>query len=200
MIVGEKMKLAEMGKLSIGFTLARIEAKPGEAFQEFELFTMQELTKETGNYGAEVEVQVVQVSEKRIKDLILSRAGMVLIGLTSYKAFVITKDYENRIIPANFAYLECYDHIDPNYVAWYFNEHPHIQKQLILAMQGSILRSLPVQMLREFQLNSPDFETQRKLGSMYRLNVKREKLLLEKQKLEELLMNQVMIHYLKEEK
>ena len=45
------MKLAEMGKLSIGFTLARIEAKPGEAFQEFELFTMQELTKETGNYG-----------------------------------------------------------------------------------------------------------------------------------------------------
>ena len=67
-------------------------------------------------------------------------------------------------------------------------------------MQGSILRSLPVQMLREFQLNSPDFETQQKLGSIYRLNVERQKLLLEKQKLEELLMSQVMIQYLKEEK
>ena len=118
------MKLEKIGKLSIGWTLSRIEAKPGEDFQEFELFTMQELSKETGNHDVNIQSQFIKVAEKRLKDLTLSKQGMVVIGLTSYKAFVITKAYENRVIPSNFAYLQCDEGIDPDYVAWYFNEHP----------------------------------------------------------------------------
>ncbi len=108
-----------MGKLSIGLTLSRIEARPGEAFQGFELFTMQELSKETGNNDVKVQSQFIKVSEKRLKDLTLSKQGMVVIGLTSYKAFVITEAYENRVIPSNFAYLQCDEGIDPDYVAWF---------------------------------------------------------------------------------
>ena len=78
-----------MGKLSIGLTLSRIEAKPGEAFQGFELFTMQELSKETGNNDVKIQSQFIKVSEKRLKDLTLSKQGMVVIGLTSYKARII---------------------------------------------------------------------------------------------------------------
>ena len=118
------MKLEKIGKLSIGWTLSRFEAKPGEDFQEFELFTMQELSKETGNYDVNIQSQFIKVAEKRLKDLTLSKQGIVVIGLTSYKAFVITKAYENRVIPSNFAYLQCDEGIDPDYVAWYFNEHP----------------------------------------------------------------------------
>ena len=188
-----------MGKLSIGLTLSRIEAKPGETSQIFELFTMQELSKETGNYDLEVHPQFIKVSEKRLKDLTLSKQGMVIIGLTSYKAFVITKAYENRVIPSNFAYLQCDEGIDPDYVAWYFNEHPQIQKQLTLAMQGSIIRALSVQMLRELKIEVPPLALQQKLGSIYRLKSQRQKLLIEKQKLEEKVMNQLMIQYLKEE-
>lgn len=188
-----------MGKLSIGLTLSRIEAKPGEAFQGFELFTMQELSKETGNNDVNVQSQFIKVSEKRLKDLTLSKQGMVVIGLTSYKAFVITKAYENRVIPSNFAYLQCDEGIDPDYVAWYFNEHPQIQKQLTLAMQGSIIRALSVQMLRELKIEVPPLALQKKIGSIYQLKSKRQKLLIEKRKLEEKLMNQLMIQYLKEE-
>ena len=194
------MKLEKIGKLSIGWTLSRIEAKPGEDFQEFELFTMQELSKETGNYDVNIQSQFIKVAEKRLKDLTLSKQGIVVIGLTSYKAFVITKAYENRVIPSNFAYLQCDEGIDPNYVAWYFNEHPQIQKQLTLTMQGSIIRALSVQMLRELTIEIPPLSVQQKLGSIYRLKSQRQKLINEKQKLEELLMNQVMIQYLKEEK
>lgn len=188
-----------MGKLSIGLTLSRIEAKPGEAFQGFELFTMQELSKETGNHDVKIQSQFIKVSEKRLKDLTLSKQGMVIIGLTSYKAFVITKAYENRVIPSNFAYLQCDEGIDPDYVAWYFNEHPQIQKQLTLAMQGSIIRALSVQMLRELKIEVPPLALQQKLGSIYRLKSQRQKLLIEKQKLEEKVMNHLMIQYLKEE-
>lgn len=194
------MKLEKIGKLSIGWTLSRIEAKPGEDFQEFELFTMQELSKETGNHDVNIQSQFIKVAEKRLKDLTLSKQGMVVIGLTSYKAFVITKAYENRVIPSNFAYLQCDEGIDPDYVAWYFNQHPKIQKQLTLTMQGSIIRALSVQMLRELAIEIPPLSVQQKLGSIYRLNSQRKKLMNEKQKLEELLMNQVMIQYLKEEK
>lgn len=194
------MKLEKIGKLSIGWTLSRIEAKPGEDFQEFELFTMQELSKETGNHDVNIQSQFIKVAEKRLKDLTLSKQGMVVIGLTSYKAFVITKPYENRVIPSNFAYLQCDEGIDPDYVAWYFNEHPKIQKQLTLTMQGSIIRALSVQMLRELAIEIPPLSVQQKLGSIYRLKSQRKKLMNEKQKLEELLMNQVMIQYLKEEK
>ena len=194
------MKLEKIGKLSIGWTLSRIEAKPGEDFQAFELFTMQELSKETGNHDVNIQSQFIKVAEKRLEDLTLSKQGMVVIGLTSYKAFVITKAYENRVIPSNFAYLQCDEGIDPNYVAWYFNEHPQIQKQLTLAMQGSIIRALSVQMLRELTIEIPPLSVQQKLGSIYQLKSQRRKLINEKQKLEELLMNQVMIQYLKEEK
>ena len=194
------MKLEKIGKLSIGWTLSRIEAKPGEDFQEFELFTMQELSKETGNHDVNIQSQFIKVAEKRLKDLTLSKQGMVVIGLTSYKAFVITKAYENRVIPSNFAYLQCDEGIDPDYVAWYFNQHPKIQKQLTLTMQGSIIRALSVQMLRELTIEIPPLSVQQKLGSIYRLKSQRQKLINEKQKLEELLMNQVMIQYLKEEK
>ena len=188
-----------MGKLSIGLTLSRIEAKPGEAFQGFELFTMQELNKETGNNDVKIQSQFIKVSEKRLKDLTLSKQGMVVIGLTSYKAFVITKAYEHRVIPSNFAYLQCDEGIDPDYVAWYFNEHPQIQKQLTLAMQGSIIRALSVQMLRELKIEVPPLALQQKLGSIYRLQSQRQKLLIEKRKLEEKIMNHLMIQYLKEE-
>ena len=193
------MKLEKIGKLSIGWTLSRIEAKPGEDFQEFELFTMQELSKETGNYDVNIQSQFIKVAEKRLKDLTLSKQGIVVIGLTSYKAFVITKAYENRVIPSNFAYLQCDEGIDPDYVAWYFNEHPQIQKQLTLAMQGSIIRALSVQMLRELTIEVPPLALQQKLGSIYRLKSQRQKLLIEKRKLEEKIMNQLMIQYLKEE-
>ncbi len=127
-----------MGKLSIGLTLSRIEAKPGEAFQGFELFTMQELSKETGNYDLEVHPQFIKVSEKRLK-------------------------------------------------------------QLTLAMQGSIIRALSVQMLRELKIEVPPLALQQKLGSIYRLKSQRQKLITEKQKLEEKVMNHLMIQYLKEE-
>ena len=194
------MKLKEVGTLSHGWTLSRIQAKPGEDAKCFELFTMQALSKETGSYGLEVEPQDVMVSVKRLKDLTLSKKGMVVMGLTSYKAFVITEAYENRIIPSNFAYLECDESlVDPHYVAWYFNEHPHIQRQLLLAMQGSIIRAISVQLLRELEIEVPHLNVQQRLGAIAVLKHRREQLAMEKQKLEKQLINQMMIKYLKEE-
>lgn len=195
-----KLKLEEIGKLSHGMTLARIQAKPGEVTKELELFTMQALNKEIENYKIEVESHTIAVSRQRLNQLNLSYPGMVLFGLTSRKSFVINEEYEGRVIPSNFAFLECDETlVNPYYLVWYFNESPEIKKQLRVISQGSIIGAISVQMLRDLKIEIPNIKTQVQLGSVYQLIQKKKKLEFEKRELEELLMNQVMISCLKGE-
>ena len=122
------MKLEKLGKVTHGVTLSRIEAKPGEECEVFELFTMQDLSRETGQYGLNIELQQVGVNKTKFDYSSLSRKDMIIIGLTSYKALVIGETNLGKIIPSNFAYIELnLGKVDPFYFSWYFNEHPEVQ-------------------------------------------------------------------------
>lgn len=194
------MKLEEVGKLSIGATLARIKAKPNERAYLKRLFTIQELNKVTVDPYLQVEGQEILVSDRYIQEVPLAKVGMVLIGLTAPRAFVVTEAYEGYVIPINFAYLECHEGVCPEYVAWYFNEHPDIQRRLAVERQGSSLQALSMQKIRELPIDLPGVATQMKIATVYRLGHQRKKLWIEKQRLEEKLMNEWMIRTLKEEK
>lgn len=194
------MKLEEVGKLSIGATLARIKAKPNEKAYPRRLFTIQELNKVTVDPNLQVEGQEVLVSDRYIREVPLAKVGMVLIGLTAPRAFVVTDAYEGYVIPINFVYLECHEGVCPEYVAWYFNEHPDIQRRLAVERQGSSLQALSMQKIRELPIDLPGVATQKKIATVYRLGHQRKKLWIEKQRLEEKLMNEWMIRTLKEEK
>ena len=194
------MKLEKLGKVTHGVTLSRIEAKPGEECEVFELFTMQDLSRETGQYGLNIELQQVGVNKTKFDYSSLSRKDMIIIGLTSYKALVIGETNLGKIIPSNFAYIELnLGKVDPFYFSWYFNEHPEVQKQLTIAMQGSIIRALSVQMLRELEIPMLPLELQQKIGKVYELRRKKEKVLFEKKALEEKLFKYLMISRLEEE-
>lgn len=199
-IGGEILKIESLGKVTHGVTLSRIEAKPGEDFEVFKLFTMQDLSRETGNYGLNPEVQEVQVSNTKFDRSLLSKKGMVIIGLTSYKAIVVNENHIGKISSSNFALIEFNENkIDSSYFTWYFNEHPEIQKQLQIAMQGSIIRALSVQMLRELEIPIPKLELQQKIGKLYELKKRKEKALFQKNVLEEKLYKYLIINKLKEE-
>lgn len=193
------MKLEEVGKLSIGATLARIKAKPNEKAYLRRLFTIQELNKVTVDPYLQVEGQEILVSDRYIQEVPIAKVGMVLIGLTAPRAFVVTEAYEGYVIPINFAYLECHEGVCPEYVAWYFNEHPAIQRRLVVERQGSSLQALSVQKIKELPLELPHVSIQEKIARVYRLRRQRQQLAVEKQRLEEKLLNQLMIQYLKEE-
>ena len=66
-------------------------------------------------------------------------------------------------------------------------------------MQGSIVRALSVQMLRELEVPIPPLDVQRKIGKIYKLRKIKGKLLFERNILENELYNQLMINKLKEE-
>lgn len=77
------MKLEELGKVTHGATLSRIEAKPGEEAVTVPLFTMADMSKETGQYGLETESQEFRISKDKFDESLLSKKDMVIIGLTS---------------------------------------------------------------------------------------------------------------------
>ena len=193
------MKLEKLGKVNHGLTISRITAKPDEEQEEIPLFTMQDLNIEIGGYDLKSENKTVSVNKNFDKNL-LSKENTVVIGLTANKAYIIQKHHTGKIIPSNFAYLNLDEtKIDLNYFTWYFNEHPNIKKQLQIATQGTIIMALSVQMLRELEIELPSMEIQKKLGQIYSLRNKKEKLLHEKNILERNFYNQLMINKLKEE-
>ena len=81
-----------------------------------------------------------------------------------------------------------------------FNEHPDIQRRLAVERQGSSLQALSMQKIRELPIDLPGVTTQKKIATVYRLGHQRKKLWIEKQRLEEKLMNEWMTRTLKEEK
>lgn len=195
------MRIDDIGKVIHGVTLSRVQAKPGEECEKFKLFTMQDLSRETGNYSLDIDEQLINVNPKKYDENLLSDKGRIIVGLTSYKALVIDEEHSGKIIPSNFAVIELQENkVDPFYFTWYFNEHPSIQKQLVVAMQGSIIRALSVQMLRELDVEIPDKDIQKTIGSIYRLKKLKEKKTFQKNILEDILLKEVMIKKLKEDK
>lgn len=193
------MKIDDIGSVTHGITLSRIKANSYDDFDTYKVFTMQDLSRETGQYSIKEELQKVNICKNKFDLSFLSRKNMVVIGLTSYKAMVIGETHKEKLITSNFAIMEFDESkIDPFYFTWYFNEHPEIQKQLAIAMQGTFIRALSVQMLRELELPMPQLYIQKKIGKVYKLRKTKEKLLFERSILENELYNQLMINKLKE--
>lgn len=195
------MKIYDFGKVTHGVTISRVLAKPGEECKSFELFTMQDLSYEIGNYVLDTERQIIDVNIKKYDEKLLSVKDMIIVGLTSYKAFVINENHMNKIVPSNFAIIELdKDKVDPFYFTWYFNEHPSIQKQLTIAMQGSIIRALSVQMLRELEIQLPNSKTQKNIGNIYKLKKLKEKKAFQRNILEDILLKELIVKNLREDK
>ena len=194
------MKIENLGTVNHGVTLSRVEPKFLDEAVRFKLFTMQDLSKETGQYGLNIEESYAEVSKNKFDTNLLSKENLIIIGLTSYKAMVIRKKHINRVIPSNFATIELdLNKVYPSYFTWYFNEHPEVKKQLQIAMQGSIIKALSVQMLRDLEIKLPALKLQQTIGKTYELKRRKEKLLFGKNILENELYNQIIIDKLKEE-
>lgn len=194
------MKIADIGNVIHGVTLSRVEPKALEESETYKLFTIQELNEEISMFPSKTEDKTIEVSKERFDSLYLAKDNMVIIGLTSFKAIEVTNKQIGKVIPSNFAFIELdINKAEPAYFSWYFNEHSNIEKQLQIAMQGTIIRALSVQMLRELEMVLPSLDVQRAIGKVYELKRRKEKLLYEKNTLEEQLYKGIILRKLKEE-
>lgn len=194
------LKIADIGSVIHGVTISRIEPKALEESETHKLFTIQELNEEMSMHPNKIEDKEIEVSKERFDSLYLAKNNMVIIGLTSFKAITVTHKQIGKVISSNFAFIDLdANKVDPAYFSWYFNEHSNIERQLQIAMQGTIIRALSVQMLRELEIILPSLEVQKAIGKVYVLKKRKEKLLYEKNILEEQLYNGIILSKLKEE-
>lgn len=194
-----ELKLEQISEITHGVVLNRIKPKVDADGVEFPILSISQLLDEE-NGITDSEIPTVLVDKKKVDKLILAEENSIVIGLTSFhRAAVLGKQHAGKIIPSNFVCIKFNDGImDPHYFAWYFNEHPQIKDQRQIAIQGnSSVKVLSIHMIRQLDIECPDLATQLSIGKLYHLKRKRDLLLAERMKLENAVLSEEMMQYLK---
>ena len=182
-----KVELGKIGSITHGVVLNRVKPKAGEDEVLYPLLTISRfLQEEEGKKPDKAPVVSVGVSKK--DGLRIGKEGMVLVGLTSFhRAVVLSKEHEGMLISSNFLILEFPGGImDPHYFAWYFNEHPIMKEKKEYAIQGDgKVKVLSIRLVRNMEIEIPSLVSQMSIGSLYSLQLQKERLLKAKMKLEQ---------------
>lgn len=194
------MKIEDISNVVHGIILSRVESKAKDAVA-MDLFSIQDLSYETGQYHLNIETQQVEIDPEKMNSVTIAKKNQVVIGLTSHKACKIEEQHAEKLVPSYFALITLDEEvINPDYFVWYFNENQTIQRQLATATQGTSIKALSIQMLRSCEIELPSMETQQKIGEIYRLRKLKEKLSYRKNKIEDDLINQLCKKQILEEK
>ena len=194
-----ELQLEQISRITHGVVLNRIKPKVQGDGVEFPILYISQLLDEE-NGIRDSEISTVFVDKKKVSNLNLAKEDSIVIGLTSFhRAAVLGKQHVGKIIPSNFVSIEFHNGImDPYYFAWYFNEHPEIRNQRLIAIQGnSSVKVLSIHMIRQLSIECPDLSTQMAIGKLYYYQKRKELLLNEKLKLESDVLSEELMRYLK---
>ena len=193
-----ELLLEQISQITHGVVLNRIKSKIPTEGVPYSILTISQLLDEE-NGITDSEVPSIYVNDNKVGNLNLAKEHGIVIGLTSFhRAAVLEKRHEGKIIPSNFVSIQFHDGImDPYYFAWYFNEHPKIQKQKELAIQGnSSVKVLSIHMIRQLMIECPDLATQMSIGKLYYYQKRKHLLLQEKMRLENSVLTEELMNHL----
>ena len=183
-----KLKLNEIAEIYQGSILTRI--KPVNQLDEVEAdsISMQELSYYVGILDSFDNYTKSKISASKLPSCIFTKQKDIVVGLSSRKAMVIEEERSNKLLLSNFALVRVdVNKLDPYYFCWLLNENLQFQKNLEQKVQGSAhVFILPINTLKESELDLPNINIQRKIGLLYDLYRKREHLdkqIMEKEKL-----------------
>ena len=168
--------LEQISQITHGVVLNRIKPKILSEGAEYPILTISQLIDEENGVW-DYEVPTALVDKKKVKNLNLAKEHSIVIGLTSFHRAAVL--------------------MDPYYFAWYFNEHPEIKRQRMIAIQGnSSVKVLSVHMIRQLMIECPNLSTQMSIGKLYYYQKRKKVLLMEKMRLEEAVLTEEMMHHL----
>lgn len=195
-----ELRLEQISKITHGVVLNRIKPKISADGVEYPILSISQLLDEEEGI-TDSEVPTVLVDRKKVRNLNVAKENSIVIGLTSYHhASVLGKKHVGKVIPSTFVSIEFNDGImDPYYFAWYFNEHPDIRKQRLIAIQGnSSVKVLSIHMIRQLTIDCPDLSTQMSIGKLYYYQKQRQLLMMEKLRLERSVLTEEMKQHLED--
>lgn len=166
------MRLEEIVEINQGIPLSRIRVK---ADMESEERTVYSFEKES---TALVPKNIEEVDQ----NIPLADENMILFNMVSYTAKRGMEDDIGKIIPSNYVIITLRSgDVDLDYLAWYMDQSEEFKRELFKLQQGSAVLSLPINEFRKMRIKLPSLEFQNKMGSLSRLNRKRERLFRERQ-------------------
>ncbi len=191
---GRKLRISKLNQIAEiyqGNILTRI--KPANKLDEveFDSISMQELSYYVGIVDNFDNYAKSKVSSSKLLSCIFTKQQDVVVGLSSRKAMVIEENRSKKLLLSNFALVRVdVNKLDPYYFCWLFNENLQFQKLLEQKVQGSANVSiLPIKTLKELELELPNIDIQRKVGLIYDLYRRRERLNKQIMQKEKILMN-----------
>jgi hypothetical protein len=173
------MKMSCVLKISHGTILSRIR-DPLKLDENARLMlTMQDLSYYSGIHLDKPQKTFQKINPENLDKCLFGKKNDVVIGLTVNKAMVIEDEFDQALIPSNFALITIESNdIDPFYLMWYFNESADYRKYAVQINQGSYnVKSVSINELRDLDINFPSIENQIRIGNIYKAILKREKLI-----------------------
>jgi restriction endonuclease S subunit len=191
------VKLGDCTQLIQGTSVNRFETSDlNEDSQSVRLLTLKEFNETLGlsyRMSHEKSTEVIVRRDKLTADLLTDTKSLIWHTLTQKVAF-LPSIHSGLLITNNFIKIQFTVPVDLNFLEWYLNEHPTIQKQIVLFSEGSVISSLKLSNLKDIELELPSLEIQQIFGKIAYLKKRKELLMKEKNELQQQYLHQSLIN------
>lgn len=190
------MKLRECADVTQGVFTNRVETSNlSEDSVQMQLVTLKEFNHLLGiDYRISQEKdRSIYVNKEKIKQEVLTDTESLVLHTLTQKVVWFPPHYQGLLLTNNFMKISFFEKVDVHFMEWLFNEHPSIQKQIVLFTEGSIISSLKLSNVKEIEFVLPNVEKQKILGKIAQLKKRKTALLKEKDRLEQLLLHHQMV-------
>ncbi|PTC13851.1 restriction endonuclease subunit S domain-containing protein [Bacillus wiedmannii] len=191
------MKLGDCANAIQGTFINRIQtSKLNEESETVHLLTLKEFNETLGlsyRISQDKNTGVYVHKDKLPKELFTDSNSLVMHTLSQKVAFLPEK-YSGLLLTNNFVKIVFTEPVDLYFMEWYLNEHPTIQKQIVLFSEGSVISSLKLSHIKDIEVLLPPYEEQKQMGKITILKKKKEQLLKEKMQLEQQVIHQQLVN------
>ncbi|OJG34080.1 type I restriction modification system protein HsdIA [Enterococcus devriesei] len=175
-----------MVTIKLGLNLSR---KSEEEKKYINIYTNNDLINDLDTIDYE-EGQDNRVEENNAIIHTVHRGDLVYSFINSISG-IVGKANGGKIINQNFAKIEIDENrIDKKYLCYLLNSDKEINREKDIAMQGSVLKKLSPTAIRNFEVELPDIDRQKKIGNLYATWIRRKALIKKRNELEDIIFSE----------
>lgn len=190
------MKLYEIAEFTQGAFANRLETLSTDIeTTKVKPLSLKEFNETLGlayRISNEKDVKITVPKEKLVPQLLTDTDSLVLHTHTQ-KIALLPEKYSGLLLTNNFIKIQLSSVVDKAFFEWYFNEHPAIQKQLAFLSEGTVSSLLKLSHLKDLEIELPPIQQQIIIGKITQLKKKKESLMTEKNELQQLYIQQMLI-------
>ncbi|WP_337983037.1 restriction endonuclease subunit S [Lysinibacillus sp. C5.1] len=190
------MKIYEIAEFTQGAFVNRLETLSTDIkTTKLKPLSLKEFNETLGlayRISNEKDVKITVPKEKLVPQLLTDTDSLVLHTHTQ-KIALLPEKYSGLLLTNNFIKIQLSSVVDKAFFEWYFNEHPAIQKQLAFLSEGTVSSLLKLSHLKDLEIELPPIQQQIIIGKIAQLKKKKESLMTEKNELQQLYIQQMLI-------